>query len=90
MLQIPRTGNNPCEICDHGEKIAVFKCILDENMESMISQVYHEQKKESRKGDFFNMVSKDDITMTDFEIRNLKKKKNGKDFVRIKQRIKPF
>ena len=33
------------------------------------------RKKESRKGDFFNMVSKDmievDITMTDFEIRNV-------------------
>ena len=48
-------------------------------MESMISQVYHEQKKESRKGDFSNMVSKDmnevDITMTDFEIRNMSKQK---------------
>ena len=48
-------------------------------MESMLSQVYHEQKKESRKGDFFNMVSKDmlkvDITMTDFEIRNISKGK---------------
>ena len=37
------------------------------------------RKKESRKGDFFNMVSKDmnevDITMTDFEIRNMSKQK---------------
>ena len=46
-------------------------------MESMLSKVYHEQKTESRKGDFFNMVSKDmlevNIIMTDIEIRNISK-----------------
>ena len=55
------------------KRIQFLKYILDESIGSILSQVYHEQIKESKKGDFFNMVSKDllevDITMTDVEIR---------------------
>jgi hypothetical protein len=59
------------------KRLQFLKYILDESMESMLSKVYHEQKTESRKGDFFNMVSKDmlevNIIMTDIEIRNISK-----------------
>ena len=43
----------------------------------MISQVYHQQKKDSKKGDFVNMVTKDipevEIKMTDDEIKQMSK-----------------
>jgi hypothetical protein len=59
------------------KRLQFLKYILDESMNSMISQVYHEQKKDSKKGDFVNMVTKDlakvEIKMTDDEIRQMSK-----------------
>ena len=70
-------GITPVKYVIMEKRLQFLKYILEESIGSMVSQVYHEQKKESRKGDFFNMVSKDlmevNITMTDVEIRQISK-----------------
>ena len=38
------------------KRLKFLKYILDENSETMLSQVYKEQKKDSRKGDFVHQV----------------------------------
>lgn len=41
------------------KRLKFLKYILDEPMETMITQVFEEQRKETRKGDFINLISDD-------------------------------
>ena len=57
------------------KRLKFLKYILNEDTESMLKQVYDQQKKESRKGDFVFQVKQDmkemDINMDDNEIKEL-------------------
>ena len=51
--------------------------ILNEDTDSMISQVYHTMKEDSKKGDYISLINKDKldlgINLTDSEIKDLPK-----------------
>ena len=53
----PRVRNYTCQICDYEKKF--LKYIMDEPMETMKRKVFEEQRKETRKGDFINLISDD-------------------------------
>ena len=59
------------------KRLQFLKYILDESMHSMISQVHHEQKKDSKKGDFVKIVTKNlaevEIKIKDDEIKKMSK-----------------
>ena len=59
------------------KRLKFLRYILKESMSSMLRQVYETLKKDSRKGDFVDLIRKDmeelDITCTDKEIEATKK-----------------
>ena len=72
-------GITPVKYVIIQKRLQFLKHILDESINSMLSQVYYEQKRESKKGDFVNMVAKDlldvGIDMNVDEIKNMSKGK---------------
>ena len=59
------------------KRLNFLKYILNENMSSMIRQVYETLKTDSRKGDFVHLIKQDmeelEIVVTDEEIQSVKK-----------------
>ena len=66
---------------------------MDENIETMLRQVYEVQKNESKAGDFVNLVTKDmseiEICLTEDEIKKINKSK-WKKLVKEKTKNKAF
>merc|ERR1719319_100521 len=72
-------GILPAKYVIMGRRLKFWKYILNEGNESMIRQVYEEQKKDSKKGDFNYLIKEDmkeiKLEVEDEHVRNMSKVK---------------
>ena len=70
-------GISPVKYVEMKKRLNFLKYILNEDMSTMIRQVYETLKTDSRKGDFVNLIKQDmeelDIVITDEEIQSVTK-----------------